>query len=371
MKRAEQLEECLYFIIILFTFQNTQMTTYQLRLGLDLIENHFDSTSKQITSYLNRKGPLQLGIIARDLKLSISTVSQCLSVLCIHDIVEYKQDDSNSKRVLYMFNVKRALYILHYAKCIHCAKQLYHGTGELIIEKLLLHGKRQMSQILADVYNTLSKVFKDSVSITSIRDCFQHLASAQFIQRVSTSNQESKQMSNMPIIVEEAPSTQYQVPELTQDEVKRLATTEPQPNKKFKSSNNTNSFGDENIFWKVNFQRFFDYLRDQELISAFTSRIDQNAGEIIRAILRLAETKPQPNSQRTIKLSTLDISKSLATTNPLSEDLIQKYMSVITGDVNNCVIKVDEQGKGSYIIDFQLASTGLTKAHAQSFLKER
>ena len=34
-------------------------------------------------------------------------------------------------------------------------------------------------------------------------------------------------------------------------------------------------FGDEKIFWKVNFQRFFAYLRDQELIQAFTNRIDQ------------------------------------------------------------------------------------------------
>ncbi|CAF4341003.1 unnamed protein product, partial [Rotaria sordida] len=47
------------------------------------------------------------------------------------------------------------------------------------------------------------------------------------------------------------------------------------------------------------------------------------------------------------------------------------YMNLIMDDVNNCVVKVGDQGRGTYIVDFQKALSGLTKAHIQSFLRER
>jgi len=124
------------------------------------------------------------------------------------------------------------------------------------------------------------------------------------------------------------------------------------------------------FFGKLIFNVFFAYLRDQELIQAFTNRTDQNAGEIVRTILRLAEIKP--NSERTIPITFIEIAKTIPTTGlQLNDDLLQKYMNVITSDVNNCVTKIGNQGSGTYVIDFQKALSGLTKAHIQSFLRER
>ncbi len=168
------------------------------------------------------------------------------------------------------------MYILHYSKCIHCARQLYGFDGELIIEELLLNGKQRMSTLLVKVYERLIKAGKDPQvhSLQSIKESFKSLVSAQFLQRIII--KETK--TNMSGIIEEPITNPEQMPELTQEGWKYLVSNQQEESnepsaKKFKTT--APVFGDENIFWKVNFQRFFAYLRDQELIQAFTNRIDQ------------------------------------------------------------------------------------------------
>ncbi|CAF0722960.1 unnamed protein product [Rotaria sp. Silwood1] len=349
------------------------MTTHHIRLVFDLIGDLFpDGTSKEVASYLNRKGPLSFALLVRDLKIPAVNIARSLATLAIHDIIEcHGGTGSDSKRILYAFNLKRTLYILHYSKCIHCARQLYGFDGELIIEELLLNGKQRMSTLLVKVYERLIKAGKDPQvhSLQSIKESFKLLVSAQFLQCITIN--ETK--SNISEVVEEPLSNLVQIPELTQEGWKYLLSSQQDESnepstKKFKSTKPI--FGDEKIFWKVNFQRFFAYLRDQELIQAFTNRIDQNAGEIVRTILRLAEVKP--NSERTIPISFIEIAKTISTTGlQMNEDLLQKYINAIMGDVNNCFIKVGDQGRGTYIVDFQKALSGLTKAHIQSFLRER
>ena len=194
----------------------------------------------------------------------------------MHDIVEcYADIRLDSKRVLYAFNLKRTLFILHYSKCIHCARQLYGFDGELLVEELLLNGKQRMSTLLVRVYERLIQAGKDPLvhSLPSIKETFKSLVSAQFLQRVTVQDMKS----NMPKVVEDTLINLEQFPELTTEGWKYLLTSQQEGSnepttKKFKSA--APIFGDEKIFWKVNFQRFFAYLRDQELIQAFTSRID-------------------------------------------------------------------------------------------------
>jgi hypothetical protein len=253
------------------------MTTHHIRLAFDLIGDLFpDGTSKQVASYLNRKGPLPFASLIHDVNIPAVNIARSLATLAIHDIVECLGDvRTNSKRVLYAFNLKRALYILHYSKCIHCARQLYGFDGELIIEELLLNGKQRMSSLLVKVYERLIKAGKDPQihSLQSIKESFRLLVSAQFLQRIIINDTKS----NMPGMIEEPQTHLEQIPELTQEGWKYLVSnqqeqsTEPST-KKFKTT--VPIFGDEKIFWKVNFQRFFAYLRDQELIQAFTNRID-------------------------------------------------------------------------------------------------
>lgn len=254
------------------------MTTHHIRLVFDLIGDLFpDGTSKEVASYLNRKGPLPFGLLVRDLNLPAMNIARSLATLAIHDIIEcHINSSTDSKRILYAFNLKRTLYILHYSKCIHCARQLYGFDGELIIEELLLNGKQRMSTLLVQVYERLIKAGKDpeTHSLQSIKDKFKSLVSAQFLLRI-TVNENKTMMSG---IVEESLVNIDQIPDLTPEGWKYLISNQQEQsnepsNKKFKST--APLFGDEKIFWKVNFQRFFSYLRDQDLIQAFTNRIDQ------------------------------------------------------------------------------------------------
>jgi len=254
------------------------MTTHHIGLAFDLLGDLFpDGTSKEVASYLNRKGPLPFALIVRDLNIPSINIARSLATLAIHDIIEcYSDARADSKRILYAFNLKRTLFILHYSKCIHCARQLYGFDGELIIEELLLNGKQRMSTLLVKVYERLIKAGKDPQihSLESIKESFKSLVSAQFLQRITIN--ETK--SNISGIVEENLTNIVQIPELTQEGWQYLISNQQEESnesstKKFKST--IPIFGDEKIFWKVNFQRFFAYLRDQDLIQAFTNRIDQ------------------------------------------------------------------------------------------------
>ena len=254
------------------------MTNHHIRLAFDLIQDLFpDGTSKEVASYLNRKGPLPFVLLVRALNIPAVNIARSLSMLAIHDIIECREDiRTDSKRVLYAFNLKRTLYILHYSKCIHCARQLYGFDGELIVEELLLNGKQRMSTLLIRVYERLIKAGKDPQihSLQSIKESFKLLVSAQFLQHITID--EAK--TNILQIIE-ANSTQIvQIPELTQEGWQYLISNQYKESneplqKRFKSP--IPIIGDEKIFWKINFQRFFSYLRDQELIQAFTNRIDQ------------------------------------------------------------------------------------------------
>lgn len=252
------------------------MTTYHIRLAFDLIEDLFpDGTSKQVASYLNRKGPSPLSLLVNGLNIPSVDIARSLAILSIHDIVECHTDaGTGNKQVLYALNLKRTLYILHYSKCIHCARHLYGFDGELLIEELLLNGKQRMSTLLVKVYERLIQAGKDPQvhSLQSIKETFKSLAAAQFLQCITIN--ETK--STLPSIVEEVSTTLTPIPELTPEGWKYLISSkesDESTNKKFKSTKPI--LGDEKIFWKVNFQRFFGYLRDQELIEAFTNRIDK------------------------------------------------------------------------------------------------
>jgi hypothetical protein len=82
----------------------------------------------------------------------------------------------------------------------------------------------------------------------------------------------------MATVVEDTLTNLEQIPELTQEGWKYLVSNQQDESMETsgrKPSTTVPIFGDENTFWKVNFQRFFAHLRDQELIQAFTNRIDQ------------------------------------------------------------------------------------------------
>lgn len=255
------------------------MTSHQVRLAFDLIETLFpDENCKKIACYLNRKGPLPLPLLIRDTELPPSDVARALSQLSIHDIVQIHQESSNkSARTFYSFHLKRTLDILHYSKCIHSARQLFGCDGELIVEELLLNGRQRMSTLLVKVYQRLVEAGKDPQknSLESIKNTFRSIVHGQFLHRLSIQDADG----TMPKIVEEVTTNSSQIPELNSEACRAFLSsqqdTSDEPSKKRFKPSTTVSFGDENIYWKINFQRFFTHLRDQEIVQAFRSRIDQ------------------------------------------------------------------------------------------------
>ena len=56
---------------------------------------------------------------------------------------------------------------------------------------------------------------------------------------------------------------------------KRSESPEESSSKRLKLDDQEAAKEDEKIFWKINYTRFFSYLRDQTIINAVTRKIDK------------------------------------------------------------------------------------------------
>ncbi|KAH7986694.1 hypothetical protein HPB49_025860 [Dermacentor silvarum] len=68
---------------------------------------------------------------------------------------------------------------------------------------------------------------------------------------------------------------------------------------------------DEKEYWRVNIDRFHQHLRDQLVVQAVSKRMGAKAGEVVRTMLRLSETRSHPKDAFSAPVSRSEIYQSL------------------------------------------------------------
>ena len=90
------------------------MTSIQNNLALQIVKENFGEMAHGICSYLIKKKSYPLVMLAADLNLEKKLVAQLLSILIIHNIVDYKL---NSRQIVeYKFNTKSAINFIKTAR---------------------------------------------------------------------------------------------------------------------------------------------------------------------------------------------------------------------------------------------------------------
>lgn len=260
---------------------------------------------------------------------------------------------------------------MRYPQYIYCAKTLYGDAAELVTEELLQNGQMLMSRVVENVTNKLNEALTNAghpqIASTFVQEKFTCLVNTHFLKRCKTKkdgendelSEESEELFKIPVAGtrkrRHSTDTNSIVPK------KMRITDSPEKEDPF----------DDGIFWKVNVDRFHQYLRDQIMISAIASKIDRKAGEVLRTVLRVSELRSDPYSTVTNAVTLTEIFNSLPKDFGLTRKLLEIYLSMISEDSTGFISKVDESGGGMYVVNIYKALAQIATSHLETVVLER
>ncbi|XP_030640568.1 DNA-directed RNA polymerase III subunit RPC3 [Chanos chanos] len=366
------------------------MAAQEVRLCGLLLQEHFGEVVEKIGIHLLRSGALNLRAVVQETNTSLDLVKKSLCVLVQHGMCTFER--SRRGVVEYRASCERVLRILRYPRYIYTAKSLYGDTGELIVEEILQRGQMTMSSAVKTVADRLTHNMEDgqSMDYAEVINSFTKLVETHFLQRcppvvdqgtAATAEPSSAggPDSPAPTVTKSAQPENhpdcYKVPQIhLTGRGKRSRSSEDgegdQRAAKRAKVDNT-EHGDEGIYWRVNFERFHLHFRDQVIISAVASKLDQTSSEIVRTMLRMSEVTTPPNAAYTQPLSANEIFRSLPPGYSIARPILDQYLTLLVDDPMEFVGKSGDSGGGMYVVNLHRALANLAKATLESVVQER
>ncbi|XP_022111432.1 DNA-directed RNA polymerase III subunit RPC3-like isoform X2 [Acanthaster planci] len=355
------------------------MSVCQIHLVSLLIKEHFGDIVEKVCTHLIKNGAKPLRIASQETGLKLDQVRKALCVLIQHNIASFGLHKRGF--VEYTASVDRALLLVRYPRYIYCAKTLYGDAGELIVEEILQHGQMMMSSMVARVTQRLSEGGQP-VTADDVKEKMEDLIHTHFLQRVPAPPTNNGNTTDANVAIPKlfiSEQDLYRVPAsievtLEKDSSKRKRSTEdddPQRSSKRLKIENAEHAADEGILWHLNFERFHKYLLDHEIVQAVSRRIDWNAAEVVRTMLRISELSTGLEDKLSKPISINDLMRHLPVENRMKFGIVEQYFKLLSDDQTGIVKKTDEAGGGTYIIDFQNACRALVVSTIESVVQER
>ncbi|XP_038567288.1 DNA-directed RNA polymerase III subunit RPC3 [Micropterus salmoides] len=369
------------------------MTAQEVRLCGLLLREHFGEVVEKVGTHLLRSGAQNLRTIIHETGISLDLVKKSLCVLVQHGVCVFSSGRKGTgSPTEYQTNCDRILRILRYPRYIYTAKTLYGDTGELIIEELLQRGDMTMSSTVKTVADRLTQNMEEghSMDYSEVSNAFSKLVETHFLQRCppmagagtiasatpatpATPGTPAASVSTTLPTPESFPDC-YKVPHVTLiGRGKRQLSSEDgddQRNAK-KAKLDSETHGDEGIYWQVNFERFHLHFRDQAIISAVANKLDQTSSEIVRTMLRMSEVTTSPTANCTKPLSANEIFRSLPSSYNIPRPILDQYLTLLVDDPMEFVGKAGESGGGMYVVNLHRALANLARATLESVVQER
>ncbi|NXN82844.1 RPC3 polymerase, partial [Bombycilla garrulus] len=347
------------------------MTQAELRLCSLLLQEHFGEIVEKVGNSLLRTGPRPLRLLVGDTGLLPDQVKKALCVLIQHNLVHYEVQPRGS--VEYEARSERILRILRYPRYIYTAKTLYGDPGELLVEELLLHGHLPMSCAVARVADRLTETMEDgkTMDYTEVSSTFVRLADTHFIQRcpiVPETPQSAKSLPPPAPALAIAEKDMYVVPRLSLvGKGKRRHSCDEEEEQEHKAKRQKKEGGssetppDDGIYWQVNLERFHQHFRDQALVSAVASRMDQTSSEVVRTMLRMSEVTTASGASHTQPLSSNEIFRSLPAGYNIGKQVLDQYLALLADDPLEFVGKSGDSGGGTYTVSILCGELGIPR----------
>lgn len=325
------------------------MSTMCKRLCSSILLEHFGPIVQTVGDDLMKYGTKPIILIRHTTHLAVAKIKEALCVLIKHDIVIPRQ---NERGMEYSLSYERIIMILRYSRYMFFVKTVCEDQAEMMLEEVLKAGYITASDVIVKTYKRIEQSSSDiRPSIPLLKEKFELLVKNQFLLRSLYSELAEEAAVEKP---------DFSIPEL------KL----PAINKKIKGENA--NAGDNKIYWKVNFDRFTQDLRDQIIISAMRNRLDENAAELMRQLLFLMYLRTASWSDTSNPIPLTEIKDAVRKINyPLLTQHLDQYLHLIEKDTSQFLKRFGDAGGGQYCVNMKEAFNQLAWATLENIVMER
>ncbi|XP_041969527.1 DNA-directed RNA polymerase III subunit RPC3 [Aricia agestis] len=315
-----------------------------------ILERYLGEVVQKVGDYLFKYGAQPIGMIVRNTKLPGTQVIESLRSLLKFDFATFEVSDRGVNYKLLPDNV---MLLIRYPRYLLQIKGKYGSDAEIIVEELLQQASCTATVLLVTIANKYKEDKEKNISLVKLKDTFISLATAAYIQQAPVA--ELKEGSDIPTLVPVATI----VPDI---DVRDL----------IQAMNNLAESKD-NIYWRVNFDRFDLDFRDDIMIKAITRRIDENAGEVMRLLLEQMYLSSSPWAPESTPTPVVDLRDRARTVpdRPLLQQYLDQYLKVIEENGAGFVVRAGDAGGGRVSVRGRAAAAALLRALLDHLVTER
>ncbi|CAB3241504.1 unnamed protein product [Arctia plantaginis] len=320
-----------------------------------ILHRYFGDIVQTVGDDLFKCGSKPIGMIVKTTGLSRGLVIESLRTLLKYDIAAF-EPSVNQLIAEYKLVPENVLLLIRYPRYLLQVKSKYGSEAELLIEELLQQATCTATVLLVTIATKYKDDKEKNITIMSLKDMFISLATAGYIQQAPVA--ELKEGSEIPTLVPVATI----VPDLDTRILLQVM--------------NAGNFNDvkDNIYWKVNYDRFHQDFRDELMIKAITRRIDENAGELMRFLLEqmyLNSPAWAPESNPVSALDVRDRCRRAATDKPLLQQYVDQYLKVLEESGGGFVRRCGDASGGQFCVRARAAALQLVRAALDHLVTER
>ncbi|KAK7116199.1 DNA-directed RNA polymerase III subunit RPC3-like [Littorina saxatilis] len=303
-------------------------------------------------------------------------VKRAVLILVQHGIAEFEQNKHGF--IDYKVDVNKIVYRLQFPKIMRCAELLYGDPAKFMVEKLLFEGRATMKSLIKTETQRLNECLRaqgdSEVAPSLLEERFEKLVKTHFLKRCSVPIKDARGRA----VSLEAPSEElvFVMPPKESGTERVKQEGEP-PSKKLKVEGEVDhaaaaDSATSEIYWEVNYKRFLQHFRDQVLVAAVASRLDnEKAGEVLRTILRHCEKTTNPNEYVSQPISYHEIQAQLPRDLGMAKQTLEQWLKILTDTMPEFVSKSADSGGGMYAVSIFQALQTLCTAHIESVVEER
>lgn len=314
-----------------------------------ILSEHFGSIVQTVGEDLFKYGPKPYSLIRHTTHLTLSKIKEALCVLIKYDLVTHRQTE---RGIEYSLAYERLITIFRYPRYMFFVKTVCGDEAEMMLEEVLKNGYITASELIIKTYKRIEQSPSElQPSVPVLKDKFELLVKNQFLMH-------SLYTDTAEVIVNDKPN--FNLPDINVAAI----TNQIQ--------GNTCDLGDSNIYWKLNFDRFTQDLRDQIIVSAMRNRLDENAAELMRQLLFLMylRTASWASTSNPIPLS--EIKEAVRKINyPLLTQHLDQYLHLIEEDTSQFLKRVGDSGGGQYSVNMKEAFNQLAWTTLENIVMER
>jgi len=330
-----------------------------VRLCEQIVRSQFGPLTADVASVLLTRGRLPLPQIARFTGLKPRTVRAAILVLVQHNILWHAQSDDDGE--VFEMNMGECLMRLRFGRYVWEADQLFGKAGADIVQLILDNGKLRPPDIISrlSIYDPVKAPAMYSQSLHKLVDgCYlrpstvlSHISPRD--KRIRYEAEEKSKISGFPTAKELRQAKETAEARLKREEeeaeqigMKRKAKDQSGRPSKRKAADE--DMVNEDVYFRVNYEKFNVHMRNQLIENAATERFNESAGLVMRATLkatvakqiRLTDVRTDPTSFANIVMQLSeddDLSAGLvlqSSKKPSTMTLIKDYLGILASADN-------------------------------------